>query len=119
MIRNGIIPKKYDANRCKGITMPIQIQKNSLSPLAEQGRTIYKEQLKAILEPGHNGEVVAIHVDSGDYVIGNNHRDAAHTLAERHEADGRIVTLTIGLPTDADLRLATRFASRIPVIKCR
>ena len=90
--------------------MPTQIQEDHLSPLAEQGRTIYQEKLKAALEPLHDGEAVAIHVDSGDYVIGNSHSAAAHLLMKRHEVDGRVVTLTIGSPTDGDLRLATRVA---------
>ena len=91
--------------------MPTQIQEDHLSPLAEQGRTIYEDKLKAVLEPAHNGEAVAIHVDTGDYAIGKSHSAAAHMLMKRHTVDGRVVTLTIGLPTDAHLRLATRMAT--------
>ena len=40
--------------------MPTQIQEDHLSPLAEQGRTIYQEKLKAALEPLHDGEAVAM-----------------------------------------------------------
>ena len=88
--------------------MPTRAQEEKLSPLAELGRCIYEKKLKSVLEPTHNGEAVAIHVDTGDFALGNNHSAAAHVLINRHEADGRIVTLTIGLPTDAELRLATR-----------
>jgi hypothetical protein len=80
----------------------------TLSSLAEQGRVIYEGRLKLLLEPEWSGKAVAIHVDTGDYAVGENHSDAARTLLARHEPDGRIVTLTIGPPTDADLRLAAR-----------
>lgn len=88
--------------------MSVQIQSSTLSPLAEQARAIYEQRLKSLLEPDWNGQAVAIHVDTGDYAIGTSHRDAARALLARHEPDGRIVTLTIGPPTDADLRLAAR-----------
>jgi len=91
--------------------MQTRLQDSLLSPLAEQGRAIYEGKLKTILEPTHDGEAVAIHVDTGDYAVGNSHSIAAHTLLSRHEQDGRIVTLTIGAPTDADLRLITRVAA--------
>ena len=82
-----------------------------LSPLAQQGRAIYEGRLKSHLEPGQSGKAVAIHVDTGDYAVGENHSDAVRALLARHEPDGRIVTLTIGPPTDADLRLAARMTA--------
>jgi hypothetical protein len=51
---------------------------------------------------------VAIHVDSGDYAVAATHSQAARALLARHPADGRTVTLTIGPPTDIDLRLTAR-----------
>jgi hypothetical protein len=82
-----------------------------LSPLVKQARTIYEESLKPLLEPKFSGKAVAVHVDSGDYAVGETHSDAARALLARHEPDGRIVTLTIGPPTDADLRLAARITA--------
>ena len=80
----------------------------ALSPLAEQGRTIYENRLKPMLEPEHTGEAVAIHVDTQDYAVAATHREAARALLLRHAPDGRIVTLTIGPPTDEDVRLVSR-----------
>lgn len=91
--------------------MQTRSQDSPLSPLAEYGRAIYERRLKAVLEPEHNGQAVAIHVDTGDYAVGSSHSHAVRTLLARHEPDGRIVTFTIGLPTDADLRLAARVAA--------
>lgn len=78
-------------------------QTSHLSPVAQQGVAIYREKLKAILEPEHNGEAVAIHVDTGEYSVARNHTLACEALLKRYEPDGKIVTLTIGPPTDADL----------------
>ena len=93
--------------------MPTQLPYNLLSPLAELGRKIYNETLKSVLEPAHDGQAVAIHVDTGDYVVASNHSAAAHALLKRRQekSDGRIVTLTIGTPTDSDIRLATTIAA--------
>jgi hypothetical protein len=33
---------------------------------------LYNEKLKGALEPQHTGEVVAIHVDSGEYFLGRD-----------------------------------------------
>jgi hypothetical protein len=88
-----------------------RIQDSPLSPLAEQGRAIYEERLKPLLESEHSGKAVAVHVDTGDYAIADNHSDAARALLARHAPDGRIVTLTIGPPTDTDLRLAARITA--------
>jgi hypothetical protein len=86
-------------------------QDSPLSPLAEKGRAIYEGKLKPLLEPGHSGKAVAVHVDTGDFAVAATHSDAARALLARHEPDGRIVTLTIGPPTDADLRLAARMSA--------
>lgn len=93
--------------------MQTQLPYKSLSPLAELGQKIYSETLKSVLEPAHDGEAVAIHVDSGDYAVADNHSAAARALLKRRQekSDGRIVTLTIGTPTDSDIRLATTIAA--------
>jgi hypothetical protein len=80
----------------------------TLSPLAQKGCELYESRLRALLEPGHSGKAVAIHVATGDYEVARTHSQAARALLERHPPDGGIVTLTIGPPTEADLRLATR-----------
>jgi hypothetical protein len=89
----------------------MKTQAISLSPLAERARAIYEERLRVLLEPQDSGKAVAVHVDTGDYAIGETHSEAARALLARHAPDGRIVTLTIGPPTDADLRLAARMSA--------
>ena len=83
-------------------------QDQPLSPLAQEALALYESHLKPLLEPEHTGEAVAVHVDTGDYEVAPTHREAARTLLTRHPPDGRVVTLTIGPATDADLRFASR-----------
>lgn len=73
-----------------------------------KGRAIYDVKLKAILEPERNGEWVVIHVDTGDYAVARRHSEASKVMRERHEVDGRLLSMRIGPPTDADTRLAGR-----------
>ncbi len=40
------------------------------STLVEEGETVYERQLKAVLEPYHSGEFVAIEPSSGRYFLG-------------------------------------------------
>ena len=85
----------------------------ALSVLAQDASPLYDTRLKTLLEPEHTEQAVAVHVDTADYEVAPTHSEAAHALLARHAPDGRIVTLTIGPPTDADLRLAARIeASR-------
>ena len=83
---------------------------DTLTPLDLRALEIYESKLRAALELTHLGQAVAIHPDSGDYSIARTHGAAARELLRRHERDGRIVTLTIGPPTEADLRLAARMS---------
>jgi len=83
----------------------------TLSVLAQDALSLYETQLKTALEPRHSGQAVAVHVDSADYEVAPTHREAVRALLARHAPDGRIVTLTIGPPTDGDLRLAARMVT--------
>jgi|SRR5579884_2632448 len=70
--------------------------------LVAKGRALYDSQLRPLLEPAHNGEYVAVHVDSGDYALGRTYREAAHALQARHAKDGRMVGWKIGPEPDSD-----------------
>src|ERR1051326_8833991 len=67
-----------------------------LEELALRAESIYENKLKAILEPMHNNEFVAIHVDTGDYAVATNFRDASRTLMDRHGVDGKLDVMKIG-----------------------
>jgi hypothetical protein len=74
--------------------------------VAEMGQEIYNAKLKPLLEPDHNNEYVAIHVDSGDCALGRSWVSALRTLLLRHEADGRLAGMKIG--SEPDYGLAAR-----------
>ena len=57
------------------------------SDISERVRTAYKiydERLRSLLEPDHLGKVVAIHVDTGDYYLGNTPREACANGRRAH-----------------------------------
>lgn len=68
---------------------------DELERLSAQGRAIYDEKLKTILEPHYNGQIVAIHPDSGDYEVARNSPHARKALRTRRP-EGSIITTNIG-----------------------
>ena len=79
--------------------------------LSDRGAAIYGERLKALLEPAHNGEWVAIHVDTGDYALGKNPPRALDALREKQPA-GLVVTMLVG-PEREDPTLYRMLASQM------
>lgn len=55
------------------------LEKPKFSELTELGIKFYKEKLKPLLEPEHNGEFVAIEPYSGKYFLNKNHTQAILT----------------------------------------
>ena len=78
--------------------------------LSSAAWTLYDEKLKAILEPAHNGQVVAIHPESGDYEVGRNSPQAWKAL-EKRQPEGLIAVLDIGVAPE----LYRHFLSRQPI----
>lgn len=58
--------------------MTNSLNKNLINPeiIAERGDSIYQNKLKEILEKDHNGEFVAIEVESEKYFIGKSPEEA-------------------------------------------
>jgi len=73
------------------------ITKVNPKKLAAQGEKIYDEKLKGILEPEHNGEIVAIEVESGDYFLGNSIVEATEK-AKRKYPDRLFHVIKVGYP---------------------
>ena len=67
-----------------------------LEQLSRAGTALYEDKLRPILEPAHNDEYVAIHVDSGDYALGRTFVAAIRELRKRHEPDGRVFGRRVG-----------------------
>ncbi len=84
--------------------MPVSsplITEEYLQELAECGEAIY-DRLRAALEPEFDGQHIAIHVDTGDYVTAKFSTVAARELSQRHPVDGRIFSRLIGPGPDTD-----------------
>lgn len=77
-----------------------------LQELSRLGQAIY-ERLRPDIEPGHAGEFVAIHVDTGEYAIGRTATDARRALRARQDPCGRMHTQKIG--DEPDYALAARW----------
>jgi hypothetical protein len=75
--------------------------------LSEAGRAIYNEKLRPLLEPEHNGQEVAIHLDTGDYEVGAREQQPALALRQRHP-DGRMIMCTLVGPPRPDDMLVYR-----------
>jgi len=75
------------------------ITHSSTTSAADRGVAIYLSKLKSVLEPEHNGEVVAIHIDSGDYVLDKSSGRAMRAMRNVHP-DGQLLLHTIGVVND-------------------
>ena len=70
-----------------------------LSDVTVRAMTLYYEKLQAELEPEQIGRGLAIHPDSGDYLVADTPTHAGHAMRSRHP-EGGTVTLRIGLKPD-------------------
>ncbi len=82
-----------------------------LEELAARAEAIYEGKLKTLLEPEHNNEFVAIHVDTEDYAVAPTFREAKRIMLARHPIDGKVVVLRIGLEPEIDGLAARLLAS--------
>jgi hypothetical protein len=73
------------------------ITKVNPKKLAAQGEKIYDEKLKGILEPEHNGKIVAIEVESGDYFLGNSIVEATEKAKQKYP-DRLFHVIKVGYP---------------------
>ena len=71
----------------------------AFADVARRGQDIYEQQLISILEPEQNGRAVAIHVDSGEYVVSDSLPLARQEIYKRRP-DGLIFSRTIGVETN-------------------
>jgi hypothetical protein len=72
--------------------------------LAEQGRALYRARLREKLESEHDGELVAIEVETGDWELAMAPADAITPLRARHP---RLTFYVHRVGRDAAFRLGT------------
>jgi hypothetical protein len=69
---------------------------SNAAELTRRGLELYDTRLKPILEPGSNGQFVAIHVGSGDYYLGKTASAASRELRAHHPVNGQRVLRKVG-----------------------
>lgn len=62
----------------------MDIQHVNVNTLAVKGEEIYASRLKSLLEPTHQGKIVAIEIDSGDSFLGDTVVEAGQKAKERY-----------------------------------
>ena len=76
--------------------------------IAQRGRMLYEQQIRAQVEPGHLGKVLVVNVNTGDYEIDADHLTASNRAAAKYPG-APLYDMRIGAP---DLG---RLGSRSPV----
>ena len=64
--------------------MPTRQPRYSAEETARRGDAIYERDIRAQVEMTHRGKVVAIDIDSGEYVIDDNALTASERLLAQH-----------------------------------
>ena len=68
---------------------------NSREQTARLGKDIYERDIRHLVEADHHGEVVAIDVGSGNYVLGENAIAASKGLRDQHP-EARVWLMRVG-----------------------
>lgn len=71
--------------------------------IADKAWAIYRDRLKALLEPSEAGRFVAIDVESGEHFIGDSAGEAA--LKANGKATRRLFCIRIGFPSTFSIRV--------------
>ena len=74
--------------------------------VARLGQDLYESRIRGLVEADHIGRYIAIHVDTGDYVVARTTAEATRTLLKTHPRDGRIFLRRIG--DEPEYELAAR-----------
>lgn len=65
--------------------------------LVRLAEAIYAKSLKPLLEPAHDGEVVVVNVDTGEYEVGADDAEVSERASRRFgEEHQRLVALRVG-----------------------
>lgn len=82
--------------------------------IAEAGERVYDRHIRLTVEPEHSGQIVAIHIPSEDYCLGDSILEATDRLRQKHPdaARGEIYARGVGEP--AVMRAHTPRVTRPP-----
>ena len=80
---------------------------------AQAGESLYETRLKSILEPSHNGKLVAIYISTKEYFVGESLIEASNRLRERHSQAGPGEIYIRGIGTRAVINAHTPRVTRV------
>ena len=80
---------------------------------AQAGESLYETRLKSILEPSHNGKLVAIYIPTKEYFVGESLIEASNRLRERHSQAGPGEIYIRGIGTRAVINAHTPRVTRV------
>ena len=80
---------------------------------AQTGERLYEARLKSILEPSHNGKLVAIRLPTKEYFIGESLIEASNRLREKHSEAGPGEIYIRGIGTRAVINAHTPRVTRV------
>ena len=63
---------------------------------ARLGEAIYERDIEALVKDAHDGEFLAIDVDSGDWAVGSDELEAVNRLREKRPGDIDVWLLRVG-----------------------
>lgn len=66
-----------------------------LNEMTRRGMAIYDGKLKERLEPAHNNEFIAIHLDFEDYTLGRSTADAMRAMRKIYP-EGQLLLMKVG-----------------------
>jgi hypothetical protein len=69
----------------------------SADEIVERGKQIYEERLRALVEPGNEGRLLVIDVETGDYELADDLLSAGDRLHARHPG-AALYSMRIGSP---------------------
>ena len=69
----------------------------SADEIVERGKRIYEERLRVQLEPGNEGKLLVIDIETGDYELGEDLLSAGDRLHAKHP-DAALYSMRIGSP---------------------
>lgn len=79
-----------------------QFTNQNLGEISTAGEELYRTKLKKSLERQHNGEFIAIEVQSGDYFLGKTQADAL-TAAKKKYPERLLHFVKIGFPATVSM----------------
>lgn len=77
--------------------MTVKQRRYPKEELARRGDEIYERDIKSLVEPGHNGKILVIDVETGDWEMDDDEIAASKRLQAR-QPDAQVWMLRVGSP---------------------